>query len=113
MDPTRFAITFAVLLLGIVVSRLVVGTMGRTGDVMATLFVPPDRALGWPRGVQEMDEPWAWHVPPPARTNPSAGPDDSIDDGPRDDDGWVDPGRGTFVVPVAPVDPVHLGVRPH
>lgn len=34
--------------------------LGRSSDVMASLFVPPDRALGWPHGVQEADAPWSW-----------------------------------------------------
>ena len=41
-------------------------SVGQAADGMATLFVPPDRALGWPRGVQEIDDPWAWQVPRPA-----------------------------------------------
>jgi hypothetical protein len=32
-------------------------------DGIAQLFVPPDRTLGWPRGVQESDDPWGWHDP--------------------------------------------------
>jgi hypothetical protein len=34
--------------------------LGRSSDVMASLFVPPDRSLGWPHGVQEQDAPWSW-----------------------------------------------------
>ena len=50
----------------------VLGAIGSSSDVMASLFVPPDRRLGWPRGVQESDEPWAWRTPesdPPAETS--------------------------------------------
>ena len=119
MDPSRFAVTLAVLLVGVGLGRLVVAAAGSTGDVMATLFVPPDRALGWPHGVQESDEPWGWR-----RAAPS-GPDRAAEDAAGDDTGsgsgsgpgprsdWTDPPAGTFVVPIGPVDPVHVGARPH
>jgi hypothetical protein len=113
MDPSRFAVTLAVLLIGVGLGRLVVAAAGSTGDVMATLFVPPDRALGWPHGVQELDEPWAWHVPPPQIAREAAGEDDDTDNGPSGQSEWAEPGHGAFVVPVDRVDPVHLGVRPH
>ncbi len=35
-------------------------TLGLASDVMASLFVPPDRRLGWPHGVQEQDVSWTW-----------------------------------------------------
>jgi len=38
--------------------------LGLASDLMASLFVPPDRALGWPHGVQEQDTPWTWRLPP-------------------------------------------------
>jgi hypothetical protein len=114
MDAARLLMTFTILLIGIGVSRFVVTTMGRAGDVMATLFVPPDRALGWPRGVQESDEPWGWRRPP------GGGPAPPVDRGGDDDDrgsgeprAWTEPQHGSFVVPVDRVAPVHLGVRPH
>jgi len=44
--------------------------LGLASDLMASLFVPPDRALGWPHGVQEQDVSWTWR-PPQARTDPS------------------------------------------
>jgi hypothetical protein len=43
--------------------RLVLGTLDRAEAGFASLFVPPDRTLGWPRGVQESDAPWGWHPP--------------------------------------------------
>src|SRR5258705_10308077 len=114
MDAARLLMTFTILLIGIGISRFVVTTMGRAGDVMATLFVPPDQALGWPRGVQESDEPWGW------RRSTAAGSSRPVDRGDDDDDRasgdvreWVEPLHGTFVVPVDRVAPVHLGVRPH
>jgi hypothetical protein len=41
-------------------------SLGRASDVMASLFVPPDRALGWPHGVQEQDAAWSWRSTAPA-----------------------------------------------
>jgi hypothetical protein len=40
--------------------------LGRSSDVMASLFVPPDRSLGWPHGVQEQDVAWSWRPTAPA-----------------------------------------------
>ena len=36
--------------------------LGLASDLMASLFVPPDRALGWPHGVQEQDVAWTWRA---------------------------------------------------
>jgi len=113
MDPARLTLTFAILVLGIGLGRFVL-SLGRAGDVMAALFVPPDRTLGWPHGVQESDEPWGWHEPP------AAAPDLPDNDGNGDGD-WdaselrelSGPTPGILVVPVDRVAPVHVGVRPH
>ena len=113
MDASRLLITFTILLAGAGISRFVVTTMGRAGDVMATLFVPPDRALGWPRGVQESDEPWGWRRPAGVATERPTEPNDGGDEGSGDPREWTDPKAGRFVVPVDRVAPVHLGVRPH
>jgi hypothetical protein len=97
MDLARLAATFAVLAIGLGLGRLVLGTIGHTGEVLASLFVPPDRALGWPRGVQESDEPWGWRGGAP----PSDGsrPDDVA--GPSDGGDLVfDRPTGPYVVPV-------------
>ena len=48
----------------------VLSQLGLASDLMASLFVPPDRALGWPHGVQEQDVEWTWR-PPQARTAPA------------------------------------------
>ena len=113
MDASRLLITFTILLAGIGISRFVLTTMGRAGDVMATLFVPPDRALGWPRGVQESDEPWAWRRSPALAAERPIEPNDDGGDGPADPTQFTNPKAGRFVVPVDRVAPVHLGVRPH
>lgn len=87
--------------------------VGATSDLLAQLFVPPDRALPWPHGVQESDEPWAWR---PAPLSGWDGPDDA-DDG--DDEPTIyeiadllatDVGRpGGLVVDLRPVP----SSRPH
>jgi hypothetical protein len=43
--------------------RLILNSVGRTGDMLSVLFVPPDWKLGWPRGVQEGDADWGWRTP--------------------------------------------------
>lgn len=61
MDPST--LVAIVLLIGalVVVPRYALEGLGRASDGLAQLFVPPDRALRWPHGVQESDEPWGWH----------------------------------------------------
>jgi hypothetical protein len=44
----------------------VLTTLGRASDCMASLFVPPNRSLGWPHGVQEQDAPWSWQAAAPS-----------------------------------------------
>jgi hypothetical protein len=117
MDAFRLTMTFAVLLIGAGLGRFILSTMGRAGDAMAALFVPPDQALGWPHGVQESDEPWGWRGPAtaPRPTLDPGHPDDGDQGGDGDDLAGDDrdPRSGSFVVPVDRVAPVHLGVRPH
>jgi hypothetical protein len=101
-------ITLAIISVAIVYgSRAVLGSVGAAGDVVAQLFVPPNLALGWPRGVQESDAPWGWRAPAP-------GPDPEEIGGPTDwpGEGLVDldeltlPIRaGSYVVPVQRVLP--------
>ena len=114
MYPSRLVVTFAVLLISVTVSRAVLASLGPTGDVLATLFVPPDRKLPWPHGVQESDEPWGWDPAAAATTDP---PDRAECDGDGDGpggptDGAGDlveasaarPSSGPFVVPVRRVE---------
>ena len=44
-------------------TRFGLGALDRAEAGFASLFVPPDRTLGWPRGVQESDAPWGWQPP--------------------------------------------------
>lgn len=62
MDASRLTIAFAILIVGYGLGRFLLGSASRAGDGLAALFVPPDLSLGWPRGVQESDEPWAWRA---------------------------------------------------
>ena len=56
------AICVAALLLA---PRLLLHGVSHMSDGIAQLFVPPDRTLGWPHGVQEGDDPWGWREPAP------------------------------------------------
>ena len=72
MDTPNLLIPVVAGLLLVLMPRLILQSVGRVSEGMATLFVPPDRTLGWPRGVQESDEPWAWRIP---TTDPRRGSD--------------------------------------
>jgi hypothetical protein len=65
MDVWTIGIWIAIVAGLLWVSRRAAAALGQSSDVMACLFVPPDRRLGWPMGVQESDEPWAWRSPDP------------------------------------------------
>ena len=45
--------------------RLALGSLERAEAGFASLFVPTNRTLPWPRGVQESGESWAWRAPDP------------------------------------------------
>src|SRR5216110_3112070 len=60
MDPSGLVVIAAVAAAVVVVPRAVLRSVGTAGDVVAQLFVPPDRSFGWPHGVQEIDAPWRW-----------------------------------------------------
>jgi hypothetical protein len=57
--PNLLLPVVAVIGLFFVLPRVAVSA-GHAGDIVAQLFVPPNRSLGWPHGVQETDEPWGW-----------------------------------------------------
>jgi hypothetical protein len=112
LSPITQALFLFVLLT--VTTRFVLGPLARAGDGIATLFGPQSHSLGWPRGVQEIDEPWAWHGAQVAAVDPSPRDDDRIGDPPADVAEIVVEARAdTFLVPVAPVEVVRVGVRPH
>ena len=109
-------ITQAVLLFVVVTAatRFFLAPLARAGDGIATLFGPQNHTLGWPHGVQESDEPWAWRTRQTPVIDRFAGPDDLRND-PRPPGAEVvaDARSGTFVVPVAPVEAIRMGARPH
>ena len=112
MDASRLTLALAVLIAAYGLGRLVLGSASRAGDGMAALFVPPDRSLGWPRGVQEGDEPWGWRAAP--------APDSSVPDA---DHPAAAPGieaalaagaprSGRYVAAPRKVAPIHVRTRP-
>jgi hypothetical protein len=89
--------------------RLVLGTLDRAEAGFASLFVPPDRTLGWPRGVQESDAPWGWHPPLEPLEAEASEPIADIDPhAPRP----AIVRHGSYVEPTRPVAPVHLRTLP-
>jgi hypothetical protein len=74
MDAPNLLLAMIVVGLLLVVAPRVAVAAG-PGEIVAQLFVPPDRSLGWPHGVQESDEPWGWH--PGAPEGGSEEPDDA------------------------------------
>jgi hypothetical protein len=114
MDASPITQALVLFVLLTVTTRFVLGPLARAGDGIATLFGPQDHSLGWPRGVQEIDEPWPWRGAQEAAVDPPARDDDRIVDEPTDvSEVVVEARAGTFLVPVAPVETVRVGVRPH
>ena len=72
MDLSTLIAWLAIATIGLLFGRRVAVAFGRSSDVMASLFVPPDRTLGWPIGVQESDEPWGWQEPDPDPAIPTS-----------------------------------------
>ena len=109
MDTPNLLVLLTVSVLLIVAPRVAYRTVGLTGDFFAQLFVPPDRALGWPRGVQESDAPWGWNpaAMPDADVGLEAAPDLGEPRGPDTLDlgALPDVRTGSYVVPVHPVEP--------
>ena len=109
-SPITQAVFLFVLLT--VTTRFVLGPLARAGDGIVTLFGPQSHSLGWPRGVQEIDEPWSWRTAQEAAVDPSAQRDDGGDLPADVTEGWVDAPVGVFQVPIARVEAVRVGVRP-
>jgi hypothetical protein len=77
MDTPNLLLPMIIVGLFFVLPRVAVSA-GHAGDVVAQLFVPPNRSLGWPHGVQESDEPWGWHGGPPDRGSDRPGDPDAL-----------------------------------
>ena len=63
MDATQLVELIAIGATLTVTIRSAVRTLDHAESGFASLFVPPDQTLPWPRGVQESDSPWGWHPP--------------------------------------------------
>jgi hypothetical protein len=114
MDASPITQALILFALATATTRFVLTPLARAGDGIATLFGPQDQTLGWPRGVQESDEPWAWRIPRQAVVDPSAPRNDRGHDPLPDlSEVWLEARTGTFVVPLAPVAAIRLRVRPH
>jgi hypothetical protein len=70
VDLTPIFVVAGILIAAGGLGRLL-AQLGLASDFLASLFVPPDRTLGWPHGVQEQDTPWTWRLPA-APKDPSA-----------------------------------------
>jgi hypothetical protein len=114
MDALPIAQALVLFVAVTAATRFMLAPLARAGDGIATLFGPQNHSLGWPRGVQESDEPWAWRTPQQAVVDQPASPDDGNGDPrPPGPEVWVDSRSGRFLVPVAPVEAIRLRVRPH
>ena len=117
MDAPSF-VTLAVVIAAalVIVPRLVLESAGRASDGISQLFVAPDWSLGWPRGVQEDDDPWGWRSPSEVARSLAVGTDARSSDRPvlvdfdepdpewfRSDASIVDVEPGGLVVAVRPV----------
>jgi hypothetical protein len=116
MDAAELSQLFAVSAIALALGRFVLGSLDRSEHGFASLFVPPDRDLGWPHGVQESDEPWGWRAPlvpvevigeARAASSPEPLRADRLATVPGDP-----PIPGSLVVPPARVTPVRLVMRP-
>ena len=91
-------------------ARFGLGSLDRAEAVFASLFVPPDRTLGWPRGVQESDAPWGWQpAVDPFADDEAAGP---IAELAADPTPIVLSGHSTYVEHPHRVDPVQIRTLP-
>jgi len=108
MDTPNLLLPMIIVGLFFILPRVAVSA-GHAGDVVAQLFVPPNRGLGWPHGVQESDEPWGWHGGRPGRSPDRPGdPDDVVVFEVFDVVDLASPGDG-LVVDIRPVPTT----RPH
>ncbi|MEO5939523.1 MAG: hypothetical protein ABIZ72_01390 [Candidatus Limnocylindrales bacterium] len=112
MDAAHLTQTLTLVVLALATARFALSSAGRAGDGLAGLFVAPDLSLGWPVGVQEIDEPWAWQRPPgsPPSSDPSSHPSG---DAALPDAASSEPPRGRYVVAIVRVAPVRLVVKAH
>jgi hypothetical protein len=72
MDPSTLVAIVLLIAALVLVPRYALEGLGRASDGLAQLFVPPDRTLRWPHGVQESDDPWGWHEAAAVAVDPVA-----------------------------------------
>ena len=114
MDASPITQALILFLVVTAATRYILAPVARAGDGIATLFGPQNHTLGWPRGVQESDEPWAWRTPQTPVLDQSVTPERHGDDPlAATAEVWVESRVGTFVVPVTPGEAIRLRVRPH
>jgi hypothetical protein len=114
MDASPITQALLVFVVVTAATRFILAPLARAGDGIATLFGPQNHMLGWPRGVQERDEPWAWRTPQQAVVDQPAPPDDrSGDPYPPGPEVGAESREGTFIVSVASVASIRVRVRPH
>ena len=97
-----------------VVARFALHSFEQVEAGFASLFVPPDRTLPWPRGVQESDSPWGWRPPLPADDGVSPELDlPAVDlDAIVAASGSAASGHSYYVEPPHRVDPIHVRTLP-
>jgi hypothetical protein len=90
--------------------RTVLRTLDRAETGFASLFVPPDRTLPWPRGVQESDSPWGWRPPLSSIEGAEDGDGSEVDL----EAAMTAPAHGhsRYVEPPHRVDPIHVRTLP-
>lgn len=103
---TQFIALWAVLLW---IVRFVIRKLSLAEAGFASLFVPPDRTLPWPHGVQESDAPWGWR---PAVDQIDGDGTDPVADIPPDAADPVVVRAGSYIEPTRPVAPVRFRSLP-
>jgi len=86
-------ISFVVVLVVAGMIGAAIVTWGLRGPEIIGAGFTGYRPDGWPRGVQERDDPWGWRAPPREPEPDATFADD------------VDPGGGAVIVEIQPVHP--------
>lgn len=110
--PLAQLLTIGALLF--IVARFGLHSFEQVEAGFASLFVPPDRTLPWPRGVQESDNPWGWR--PAAHADDDSAPEVDLPSADLDaivaGAGSAAPGHSHYVEPPHRVDPIHVRTLP-
>ena len=110
--PLAQLLTIGALLF--IVARFGLHSFEQVEAGFASLFVPPDRTLPWPRGVQESDNPWGWR--PAAHGDDDSAPEVDLPSADLDAivaaAGSAVVGHSHYVAPPHRVDPIHVRTLP-